>query len=556
MARVPGIYESGGVNESAIPVPQQQQNQSIETFGGGQATEKLNNSAVGFVEKIKQDADQVAVQDALNQYSNYETKRLYDPKEGALFKKGKDAFPVKETTLSSLNEDASGIEDKLSNNAQKMAFRKHSQERMADAGRTLDRHVGSEMSQFDEETTKSFLDNNYNTAIANFQDMNQVEKAIQGSQAATIDFANRNGKGQDWITEHTLGASSKISLGVVKEMVERDMASGAKEFFDHNKEHFNGPDLIEADKLLKIGTTKAEALKRSDELFARFPSSQSSAYAALQDIKEPAVRIATRDQLKERFTEQDQAKAHDDNALYLNLYNKLSHGAKVTDTDFMVQMERLTPERQKALKDVADGANKTDPEYNYKLVQLSSHPETYKKFQQIDFNDPINRIKLSNEDLKKWQDRQGKTFDDDQMKGLRTIKETVENIYGEAGLQVPDPRYSTGKPGGDDFIRYNKFLDEIENQVKRTGDNSPDNKAKIARDLVKDEIINKRHLPFGLLDVKQKRFQISPADVDLTDIEPAVINKLKTNLRLGGLDPDNEENLREAYAEAAKAGLL
>lgn len=551
--RVPS-YDGGAVQEEGIPVVPMQKSLPVDTFGGGEATQKLTNSVTSFADKIKQDADQMAVLDAENQYSTLETQKLYDPNTGALFKKGKAAFPVKETTLSALNEGASNIEQKLANNTQKEAFRRRSQQRMQDAGRTLDQHVGSEMLQFDTENTQSFLDNRKDHAVKNFQDLDQVEGALQDSQGAVIQFGNRNGKGQEWIDQHTLDASSKISLGVVTQMVDNDMAPDARDYLKENAEHFNPEDLKKAHDLVKIVATKAEALKLSDEIFSKYSDSESKAYKALTEIEKPEVRMAARDQLKERFTEQDQAKTHDDNSLYLGLYNQLSGGAKITDTDIYRQMQSLTPERQEALKRVASGeATKTDPELNYKLVQMSSHPETYSKFQKVNLNDPVYRAGLSQADLLKWQDRQGKTFDDDQMKDLRSTKESVESVYSQAGLEIPKEYY---KKDSTEAVQYNKFLDAVDAEVKRSGDSSPTNKAKIARDLIKEEIINKRGLPFGIFDVKRKRFDINPEDVDVNDLDPAVIKKLKTNLKLGGLDPENEANLKEAYAEALKAGLL
>lgn len=381
MARIP-IYDGGAVQEEAIPVPQRQKALPVENFGGGQATELLNKSIVGFQEKIKQDADQVAVLDADRQLSDYESKRLYDPKDGALNKKGKDAFPVKETTMSALNEDVSNIEGKLSNNAQKAAFRRRYTDRLGEIGRTLDKHVGAEMSEFDKTNTQSFLDNRYEYAVKNFQDMSQVEKSLKESQQATIDYAGRNGKPQEWIDQKNLDASSKITLGVMNQMLDNDQYVDARDFYKENKEHFNAADAARAHDLIKAGTLKGESKAMAEDIFANSRNYKEARQKLSQSAKDnPELYDATEDRLTNLYAKQKQAKDYDDANRYESAFN-IAEKNKSVDSIPVNLWNSLSGEDhikiKKAINDPDNIAPNSDAYLNAKM--MAATPETRKEF--------------------------------------------------------------------------------------------------------------------------------------------------------------------------------
>jgi hypothetical protein len=380
MARVP-TYEGDAVRQEALPVVQRQKQLPLETFGGGQSQEKLSNAVLGFVEKAKQDADQVAVLDADRQISEYETKRLYDPKTGALNKKGKDAFGVSESTMTALEKDASEIEGTLSNNSQKMAFRQRFASRATEVNRTLERHVGAEMAEYDQVQTKAFKENRLNYALTNFQDMDLVEKSIQESQGATLDWAKRNGVSKDAQDMVLLQDSSEISLGVINQMLDNNMYSDARDFFKENKEHFTAKDIAKANDLLKVGTLKGESMAKANEIFGK-AKSLTEARSMLKDIKDnPELYDATEDRITNLYAKQKQAKEFDEGNRYDRAFD-IAEKAKSVDAIPTALWASLSGEDhikiRKAMNDPDSVAANSDAYLNAKM--MAATPELRKEF--------------------------------------------------------------------------------------------------------------------------------------------------------------------------------
>jgi len=89
-------YNGNQVNEKNLPDVGRTQAAGIESFGGGagnivEGFSKIANVAGTIYQKEKEKADDIAVQEARNAATLKETELLYS-KEGALNKKGKDAF--------------------------------------------------------------------------------------------------------------------------------------------------------------------------------------------------------------------------------------------------------------------------------------------------------------------------------------------------------------------------------------------------------------------------------------------------------------------------------
>jgi hypothetical protein len=83
------------VGQAALPNARVSTNAPIEAFGGGQGLQQVAQAAqetLEIVRKEREKADQLAVLEADTKAARLKTSLFFDPKTGAMTRKGKDAF--------------------------------------------------------------------------------------------------------------------------------------------------------------------------------------------------------------------------------------------------------------------------------------------------------------------------------------------------------------------------------------------------------------------------------------------------------------------------------
>src|SRR5688572_31779249 len=75
-----------------------------------------------LVEEEKDQADQTALTEAANKLSAWKHSTLYDPNQGAMARKGKDALPLPEEVAAGFEKAAGEIEAGLSTDKQRAAW--------------------------------------------------------------------------------------------------------------------------------------------------------------------------------------------------------------------------------------------------------------------------------------------------------------------------------------------------------------------------------------------------------------------------------------------------
>jgi hypothetical protein len=121
-------------------------------------------------DREQQKANQVAVLDADNQLADLSTKLLYDREAGILQARGKNALEASSKLPDKWQQGVSTIEQSLTNDAQRLAFRRMAVSRFDDVNTTTERHVDQELHAYDEQTTQAGVANAYADAIANYGD--------------------------------------------------------------------------------------------------------------------------------------------------------------------------------------------------------------------------------------------------------------------------------------------------------------------------------------------------------------------------------------------------
>lgn len=267
MPTVP-TYGDRRVREAPLPQVQPGPAAPAEAFGGGPGAARVISAGMGLAEtalKIQEEekrkADQLLVLDADSRLSSLETSLQYDPKTGAMTRRGKDALALPDEVKTSWDKGVEGIARGLKNDAQRMAFRERVSSRWASVNNNIQRHVADQISAYDNDTTKSFLENERNAAALNYLDDQRVALAKSRQAAAIQEHARRNGLPPEMVQARAAEAVSGTNVVVIERMVDNGDYQRAKEYFEANKDQFTAQDAVMAERRVRAGVLQDRKLR-------------------------------------------------------------------------------------------------------------------------------------------------------------------------------------------------------------------------------------------------------------------------------------------------------
>jgi len=168
-----------------------------------------------IVQEEQRKADEIAVMSARRRLTEFENSTLYDPKTGALNRKGRDSFGLPEQINPEFDKQVTQIESEL-NDRQKRVFRRIAEESRSRLDTTVQRHVFQERQKYDTDETNNFVKTERDSAVFNYLDPRRVEASIENQIAAINAYASRNGRGAEWTKSEVENARSKTYLGIIK----------------------------------------------------------------------------------------------------------------------------------------------------------------------------------------------------------------------------------------------------------------------------------------------------------------------------------------------------
>lgn len=526
----PQVQEQGLANIRQTASP------DAAAFGGGAAAAAVSKETIDLVAKIKQDADQVAVLDADQKMSAYETNLLYDPKAGAFNKKGKDSFGLPDTVRDEYKKKADEIAATLSNPNQRAAFARSVTSRFADVDRQIQKHVSVEMKNYDDETTNAYIANEQSAAALNYQDPERVQMAIQRQQAAVLDHANRNGMPEEWAKAKLMDVTSKTNTEVVSRMLANGDDLRAKEYYEKNKETgFTGPDAIKLEKDLEEGSLRGESQRQSDKIFAANSNNMMAAIEETKKIEDPKVRDATMERIKNNFALKSAAEDQQRKKMQTEATNILDKSGSIDDIPPKMWNQFELSERS-ALKAYAKARAEgkdvtTKMEVYYNLRTMAETPALQKKFMQENLLTYAGD--LSRSDLKQMMDLQAGLHKGDD----KTIK--ALDGFRNDGQIVEDAFKAIGKSPSKDAEEYAQFrrrADEIAAQHAQNTGKKPTNKEMQG---IVDSLMVQGVTEKGILwDTKKRAYELQDGEsIEITakDIPRAERSKIEEALKRRGI---------------------
>lgn len=254
--RVPILNQQ--VSQAALPsvrqnirVPDMQSyDQKVALHVGGQLADTANNLVQNlYAEKLHQ-ANQIKVQDGINQLQLFRQNTLFDPQNGLLNKKGSDAFlgsdgkSVTDQAMDAFQKEQSRIADSLGNEYQKAAFMNHS----ADLGLSMRGQLLNHETEQHKTYTLSTLDTSTSVESNNISMFNNdpvmIRKSIDQIKTNANQIADINGHDPTWSAYHAQSVVSKsLNDAITTSVSQGDHANATRILHDFAHE-MNQDDML------------------------------------------------------------------------------------------------------------------------------------------------------------------------------------------------------------------------------------------------------------------------------------------------------------------------
>jgi predicted GIY-YIG superfamily endonuclease len=258
--RNPGITPTAPIGSALAPEATPQ----AAAFGVPGPGVDIAGAASSVMEPIARRANQLAVLDADNQlaqaHSNIE--------QHALNTEGANVLGAWDAAKTDFEKSASEIESTLSSPLQKQAFRNLVMQRGQSLYTTVQRHMDQQFQKHDDAVTKAAIEQRVNSALANYQDPQAVNDAIQQTRAILSEKGKSAGWGPEITAQQIADQTSRMHVGVIGQMLDARQDRSAQQYFDKNKDQIVGSDRGPLEKALEQGSTLGEAQRVSDQIIA------------------------------------------------------------------------------------------------------------------------------------------------------------------------------------------------------------------------------------------------------------------------------------------------
>lgn len=571
MPQVPGT-QGEQIQSQGISGPQQSLTPPVALTDDNQvfrSSGNLYSEADQMFQKQKEHADTLAALDAKNQLSNAETQILYDPEDGALLKKGKDAVQVPGIVADKYSQSYNEIRDSLQNDSQKLAFDEYYKQNSANLNRTVQTHVGEELHKFDNETTVAVVSNERGIAVTNYQNPDLIQQSITNQNDEIKKWAARNGVPDDSpiLTDKIRDATSKTQAEVISRMLDNNQDLQAQNYYSQVKGQLSGDEIGKIEKQLQVGSLKGSSQRKADEI-TNVNESYQDALEDVKDIQDPKLRDATQERVKNYFDAQKQASLYDREQTLQQATNDIvtSNGQKDIPTSVLAtlepkQIESLNELRKQTISGVQPQAD--GPAF-YKFQTMASTADTRSTFENTDLtSELVGKVTTTElhgliEMQSKMRERDGATTDlldymDNNNKIKRDVLTKAGIAPGSTGI------FSFGSSDSKPFIQINSVIDQdVAQKEKALGRQlTSDEMTDVVNRFATKVVTNPGFLGLGNLFGGSSKFvgNVAPEDIQLSDIPIDVRNNL-TNALQSKNWPVNEKNIKDFYIKGLKAGVI
>lgn len=564
MPQVPGPATDQGITrlQGTPNVRVSGRNAPVEAFGGGEvaqrATAQFGNQVMQMAREEKAKADDVATMEAYAKTVQLRNRLMYDPKSGAMNRKGKDAFGVGEEYGAQFAQGADEIEQSLTNDDQRAMYQKIRMREGMDLDQNLTKHTFQEARSYEQQTFESTLAATREDAVMNYQDPGKVQAALSMQKTLVMEQAQRMGMSPEAAMMAVKESESKTHEGVLQRMLANGQDLAASDYYKNIKGSLTAEDTVQVERALEEGTLRGESQRQAMAITSKHGGLQG-ALAEVDKIQDPKIQDATRDRVKQRFAEREQAKNYAQEQAFHSAYS-IAEKTRSKDDIPPGLWASMSPQQKSAVDAYLAKDNiATDWGEYYNLKTMAGSPQLRDKFLKTDLME--YRHKLGDSEFKELvnaqnEGRKGKT---DTLDGFQTDQQIVNGALSAAGID-PTPNY-----GSKDAKRVDDFRRRVDQEVKKMQEETGKKVTNEQMDGIVNNLLMKvtthpGYTPFNLFKTEKRLYELDPRvdkeyEFNAQDIPKTERQKIESALRSKGYEV-SEQSVMALYSQKIKTTAI
>ncbi len=341
---------------------------------GNAAIAQLAEQAGNAFQKIQQQerdrADQAALLEADNTLDGWETSNVLDAENGALTRRGRDAFDLPNQYLSSYDKHAKAVEDGLGSERARTAFRAQAQRRRSQISRTLEQHEFSERQSYYDEQDAAKLASSQQMAGNYYNNPERIRDELDKQDAVVAERGKRKGLSAELISEEKRQNHSNVHADVVTRYIARGEYKKGRVYFDEVK------DQIGADAATRIEAAFTAERERVKTEVKQSMNDQLRDISAAAGMGLP-VTVPTESTLKAIYGEHEGGQRFKIAHQAQELSPKIAEMRRLPASELDTFVASQRPKNQEGAADQAVVANFLDQKRDQILQEREADPAGY-----------------------------------------------------------------------------------------------------------------------------------------------------------------------------------
>lgn len=539
-------YSQQTVNPDAIRPAYSNTNFTDEMFGGGRVAQKLSEGLQAG-ENLLEEYNRVKATEAVTKAEDEIQRLMYDPENGALNKRGVNAFEAAKKAREEMVKVQSQVGKDL-NFMARAKFDQVFQSRFQDYDKKLMAHEAQEQEEVDKQVTFSFIESEQNIAVRDFNDVERVQRSLVNQADQLERYGKRMGLPTEAVKNAILEAHSKTHTGIVERLLNEGQDLKAKAWFDQNRAAFAEKDALKVAKDLEEGMLRGEGQRRSDKIMLEAGDSLGQALARAREIEEPRLRDEVESRLKANYAVKEKVKNDQIERMHKTATDIIEQTASIDKIPPAIWRQFSLSERRQlkeyAMARATGRDTPTDLTTWYDLKTLAANPETRPQF--LEENLLRYRGRLGAKEFKELANLQMKLRNGDEGAGRTLDGYRSDAMIVNDALAAMDIRSDTKAPQKEKerASRFRKMVDEelISFQLQN-GRKANNNELQAIVDRLR---IKGRTERGWIWDTEKFLFEVEPNEqfeIDVSEIPPQERIKIEEALRANNMPVTDTEVL-------------
>lgn len=486
--------------------------------------------------------------------------------------KGEQAFAIAETIEKEFADTTSAVEQKLTNNAQRDAFRSDAQRLALGLRENVDSHVLAQGELVAQQKADARASTMFQSGIANRNDEGLAWQDLQDAQATLETYDRSQGVPVEARDARQQALRSKFTADTIEALADDGNHLAAQKWLEGYRGQLKNPaDLKRAEAATKAASTRGESQRLVDAIMARPEPNIETAMAEAAKIADPELRAAVEQRAVTMLGLRERAREEQTNNLMADLYTAAKSDPRGLDALKPSDLEalgRLDPMKRQQLEAWAKREAAAEVKgqslpwqvsaaVRYEIEAKAATPEGRKEFAGADLRPLL--LQMNEDDWNKldsFQKEINKATTNGTAAADTAWLTTREDVVNEAlaGLKI-DPRPYVTKDGettpNEAAIGFRREVEQEANALaatnKRTKPSIEDVRKATDTVLLKKVRLDEWGTDPEMVAATVPRDRRGNAYVPINQIEPGKAQAIRDLIRQAGGEP-TDDRIQRAMA--------